>query len=79
MAEFIWLDGVKYPEYIKNDEGSKFCIVRFSHEFCAPRVEKIRLKVCADAKYTLYVNGEFIGIDTEKIYANCQAVIDRIK
>lgn len=62
MAEFIWLDSKKYPEYIKNDEGSKFCIVRFSHEFCAPRVEKIRLKVCADAKYTLYINGKFIGI-----------------
>ena len=27
----------------------------------------------------LYSNGEFIGIDTEKIYANCQAVIDRIR
>ena len=27
----------------------------------------------------LYSNGEFIGIDTEKIYTNCQAVIDRIR
>ena len=62
MADFIWLDDEKYPEYATNGWGSKFCIARFAYEFRAPSVGKIRLRVCADAKYTLCVNGAFMGI-----------------
>lgn len=62
MAEFIWIDEKKYPEYQKSAENAKYGIVRFTNDFSLPGVDKIKVKIYADAKYTLYVNGQFIGV-----------------
>ena len=59
MSNWIWLDNGIFAEYACDSE--KFCIAEFFNTISVPKAQKITLKVCADARYTLYINGEFIG------------------
>ena len=66
MAYWIWLNDNKYPEFSENTRkqafsinGNGFCMAEFLHEYSVTGNAKI--KICADARYELYVNGEFLG------------------
>lgn len=69
-AKWIWIDKETYPGY---QEGYYTCfsdkkeeIPYFAAEFCrkyefGEKVTEIRMDICADTKYHLYLNGEFVG------------------
>ncbi len=66
MAYWIWLDDNKYPQFSCNkreaafDVNKKgFCMAEFLREYSLSG--DARVKICADARYELYVNGVFMG------------------
>ena len=66
MTDWIWLDDSKYPEFSKNTRENPFdinkngfCMAEFVREFAIQG--KAKLKICADARYELYINGSFVG------------------
>ncbi len=59
MSNWIWLDKNIFSEYACDSE--KFCVAEFFNTLNVPKKQKITLKVCADARYVLYINGEFTG------------------
>ena len=66
MAYWIWLDDNKYPEFSHNKREqvfsinkNGFCMAEFICEYSLKKNSKI--KICADARYELYVNGQLIG------------------
>jgi len=66
MAYWIWLDDGKYPEFAKNTRENPFdinkdgfCMAEFIKEF---KIQgRAKLKICADARYELYVNDSFMS------------------
>ena len=66
MAYWIWLDDKKYPQFANNKREAVFsinkdgfCMAEFVNKYSVKGCAKI--KICADARYELYVNGEFLG------------------
>lgn len=66
MSNFIWLDKTLYPQYCDNTRGDifsinkdAFCMAEFTrtYELSSSAV----LRVCADTRYELYINGRLIG------------------
>ena len=66
MKKFIWINN---PEYQKSyyttfceKEGYNFALVEFKkeHRF-DENIKEIRLKIFADTRYTLFINGEGVG------------------
>ena len=53
--QFIWLDKNLYPD----DDASKFCMVEFKKEIYS--LGPIEIEICANARYLLFVNGEYVG------------------
>lgn len=69
MEKWIWLNRNKYPMEQKtfntlfsNEQNIRYCCAEFRKTYHLPqKATHMRIKVSADAKYLLYVNGEFIG------------------
>ncbi len=66
MAYWIWLDDKNYPQFANNKRKDAFsvnkdgfCMAEFLKEYSVKGAAKI--KICADARYELYVNGSFLG------------------
>lgn len=66
MAYWIWLDDSKYPEFSENRREQAFsinekgfCMAEFLSEYSLKGNGRIR--ICADARYELYVNGALLG------------------
>ncbi len=66
MAYWIWLDDNKYPAYSDNTRKNVFdinkdgfCMAEFVKEYKIQGSAK--LKICADARYELYINDSFVG------------------
>lgn len=57
--KFIWLDPDIYPEYQSNTDEGKFCIAEFKKTIYTEL--PIEVEITADARYMLFVNGEYIG------------------
>ena len=53
--KFIWLDPQRFPEY----QGNKFSLAEFKREICVDKAFDV--EICANARYLLYINGEYIG------------------
>ena len=66
MAKFIWLNKEVYPHLCENKRGDIFSINYDSFAMAEfKRVFDLSgeyiLRICADARYELYINGEFYG------------------
>ncbi|MBE6624471.1 MAG: hypothetical protein E7622_02380 [Ruminococcaceae bacterium] len=59
MSSWIWLDKNEFPKF--SCKKRSFCIAEFTSIYAIPRGEEYALRVCADARYELFVNGEFVG------------------
>ena len=72
---WIWLDPNEYPEYQKNQynilydcenkksEDFKYVVVNFSKKYkYDKKLKSIKIRVSADNKYILHINGNLIGI-----------------
>ncbi|MBQ8393125.1 MAG: hypothetical protein IJX51_05060 [Clostridia bacterium] len=66
MAYWIWLDPQKYPHLCDNSRSDifglnreGFCMAEFVREYSLNG--DVTLKICADARYELFINGEFLG------------------
>lgn len=58
MERWVWLNSEMFPDYAS---GDKFCIAELvgTHEIKSDT--PLTIRVCASARYMLYVNDEFIG------------------
>ena len=54
-SKFIWVNKEHYP----NLDNSKFCIAEFTKEIDTS--SKIKIEISANARYLLFVNGEYVG------------------
>ena len=66
MSNWIWLDKKMYPQYCDNKRTEifgvsekGFCMAEFEREYVLD--SNAVLRICADARYELYVNGELKG------------------
>ena len=55
---WIWLDKNEFPEYANND---KFCVAELTREIELKSDTPLTIRVCACARYVLYINDEFVG------------------
>ena len=58
---WIWLNSKYYPDYQNNGADSSFCVAEFAKTIHVKREGKYVVKICADARYQLYINGKFIS------------------
>ncbi len=69
MQQWIWLDPDRYPleqhtfyTLFSENRHMRYCCAEFRRTYSFPqRISEMRINVSADAKYLLYVNGEFVG------------------
>ncbi len=54
-SKFIWVNKELYKDY----EDGKFCIAEFTKEI--ETSSKIKIEISANARYLLFVNGEYVG------------------
>ncbi len=66
MCHWIWLDKEKYPQFCNNKRGDifgisedRFCMAEFEREYTLDT--DATLKICADARYELFINSTLIG------------------
>lgn len=65
----IWLNKEKYPQYQKSYQTLfcdktkyNFCVAEFKKNYTFEKnISKIKTTVCADTKYELNINGDFVG------------------
>ncbi len=58
MAKWIWLNENDFFEYSSKDN---FCILEFRRQYIAEQDTPLTIKVCASARYALFVNDKFVG------------------
>lgn len=58
-VNWIWLDPEKYPQYEYNTDKSPFCMAELKNSYLSS--QKTTIRVCADSRYVLLVNDEFVG------------------
>ncbi len=59
MAGWIWLDENAFPKFKASQRS--FCVAEFTNIYAIPSGEVFTIRVGADARYVLLVNGEFVG------------------
>lgn len=59
MSSWIWLDKNAFPKF--SCKKRSFCVAEFTSIYAIPKGEEYALRVSADARYELFVNGEFVG------------------
>lgn len=59
MSDWIWLDEKIYPEH--SPLSRELCYAEFKNTYEFKKGEKITLRACADARYELFINGNFIS------------------
>lgn len=69
MQKWIWLDEKRYPmeqetffTLFSKQQNIRYCCAEFRKSYHFSRkIFKLNIKVSADTKYFLYINGEFVG------------------
>ena len=59
MTKWMWLDEGKFSKY--SALSREYCVAEFINSVGVPRGTHLKIRISADARYRLYINGKFIG------------------